>query len=560
MRIELSILIYCILWCCAFFSVANESHIDLSVPVDLPTETQLRDDLLQQNDSVSLVNLAQQNKMEFVTPSLPCFSIKQVKIHHLEEFSSPSLQRQVAKWQAALIGHCHSQSLLEQDINILNAMLYDAGYVTSEVGNVDLYADDEVLDIILNVGKVQDIVSKTSTDKHYLISQAMPIKKGDILNIKDIEQGAENFKTIPKSNVKIQIEPSSKENESIISLSQVGKRTVAGSVSIDNKEQKIYGDLFGTTRLSFGNLAQLNDTLMVILSSQLDTLKSRGIKKQIFLWQVPYHYWRATLFGYNIGSNRRISETTKKLQKTRQQLLSFEIQRQFRPSTQRTVTLKGGIQYYTYRNEMSGYRLSVHERRSPYVNAGIEQNYRFMRWGYLNTKFNYKQSVFIPGAKLSPIDSLNGVPIFNINLEALIPFKINSQLFFYQPEILFQLTRSDIDGLLDKANIGGLYSVYGFESGKGYSDANQFVSRHKVTWLTPFNNQMLFSAIDYGSVSEERKNVFYNKNKYLIGAATGLEGSFKQLSYQLIWSIPLSAPSSRKATGSQFNFNAQFNF
>ncbi|MGR6438051.1 hypothetical protein ACU42Y_00325 [Proteus mirabilis] len=56
---------------------------------------------------------------------------------------------------------------------------------------------------------------------------------------------------------------------------------MAGSVLIDNKEQKIYGDLFGTTRLSFGNLAQLNDTLMVILSSQLDTLKSRGIKKQI---------------------------------------------------------------------------------------------------------------------------------------------------------------------------------------------------------------------------------------------------------------------------------------
>ncbi|NAU78055.1 ShlB/FhaC/HecB family hemolysin secretion/activation protein, partial [Klebsiella pneumoniae] len=246
-------------------------------------------------------------------------------------------------------------------------------------------------------------------------------------NVKDIEQGADNFRSRPNSNVKIQIEPSSKEHESIISLSQVGKRTMAGSVSIDNKEQKIYGDLFGTTRLSFGNLAQLNDTLMVILSSQLDTLKSRGIKKQIFLWQVPYHYWRATLFGYDIGSKMRVSEVTKELQKTRQQLLSFEIQRQFRPSTQRTVTLSGGIQYYTYRNEVSGYRLSVHERRSPYVNAGIEQNYRFMRGGYLNAKLHYKQSVFIPGARLSPIDSLNGVPIFNLNFDALIPFKITSQ-------------------------------------------------------------------------------------------------------------------------------------
>ncbi|MDM3660829.1 ShlB/FhaC/HecB family hemolysin secretion/activation protein, partial [Proteus mirabilis] len=68
-----------------------------------------------------------------------------------------------------------------------------------------------------------------------------------------------------------------------MSLSKVGKRTMAGSLSIDNKEQKIYGDLFVTTRLSFGNLAQLNDNFMVILSSQLDTLKSSGIKKQIFL-------------------------------------------------------------------------------------------------------------------------------------------------------------------------------------------------------------------------------------------------------------------------------------
>ncbi|SPZ01348.1 two-partner secretion system accessory protein [Proteus mirabilis] len=86
----------------------------------------------------------------------------------------------------------------------------------------------------------------------------------------------------------------------------------------------------------------------------------------------------------------------------------------------------------------------------------------FMRGGYLNAKLHYKQSVYIPGARLSPIDSLNGVPIFNLNFDALIPFKITSQQFFYQPEMIFQLTRSDIDGLLDKATIGGLYSVYGF--------------------------------------------------------------------------------------------------
>ena len=48
--------------------------ISIPVPVDLPTETQLRDQLLQQNDNVSLVNLAPQNKREFITPSVHCLS------------------------------------------------------------------------------------------------------------------------------------------------------------------------------------------------------------------------------------------------------------------------------------------------------------------------------------------------------------------------------------------------------------------------------------------------------------------------------------------------------
>ncbi|WP_220683270.1 hypothetical protein, partial [Pseudomonas aeruginosa] len=94
-------------------------------------------------------------------------------------------------------------------------------------------------------------------------------------------------------------------------------------------------------------------------------------------------YWRFSLFGYNIESKNSISKELPGSQITRQQQLSFEIQRQFRPSTQRTVSFMGGIQYYTYQNTVLGHSISVHQRRSPYITAGIEQDYRFMRGGYL---------------------------------------------------------------------------------------------------------------------------------------------------------------------------------
>lgn len=540
---------------------ANENEWVIPEPLVLPSENMFKDELREQQDNVSLSHLPKQQEAHLGSSLSRCFMIKQVVLHNQSLFSSSSLQRAINKWKKQLEGHCHLEILLEQDINILNAMLYDAGYITSEVGNVDLFAKRGVLDITLNAGKIAGVISQDAIDKPFLLSQVIPIKRGDILNVKDIEQGADNLKNRPNNDTKIELKPSPNHpKETIVSISNVSKRTFSGALSIDNKEQKAYGSLSGTARFNFGSLLQLNETMAIVLSSDLDNIKSRGIKKQIFFLQVPYQYWRFSLFGYNIESKNSISKELPSSQITRQQQLSFEIQRQFRPSTQRTVSLMGGIQYYTYQNTVLGHSISVHQRRSPYITAGIEQDYRFMRGGYLQAKFNYKQSVPIFNAHLSPIESVNGVPIFNFSLHALTPMTLASQRFFYQPELNIQLTKSDIDGLLDKTTIGGLNSVYGFVSGKGYSDTNQLVFRQKLSWMTPIQNHMLFSALDYGSVSEQRNNVIYNKDKYLVGMALGLEGSVKQLSYQVSWGIPLFMPSDKERTPSQVFFSGQWNY
>lgn len=564
MHIGLLILITGIFFVYHSTSFADGNEAIAPTTFSIPSEDMFRKENIQQNKGSS-PQLPLSKEIHFPSSSPQCFPIKNVILHNQKVFNQYSIQRALNQWKQQLEGYCHFEALLEQDINILNAILYDAGYVTSEVGEVNLFADRELLDITLKAGMVDAVISDKST-KHYLISQAMPVKAGEVLNIRDIEQGIANLKDKPNSDVKIELKAASpnennKENKkTVISINHIGKRTFNGSLAIHNREQKSYGDWFGTARFSFGNLFQLNDSASIILSSNIDKMKLQGISKQIFFLQVPYHYWRFSLFGYNIETKNKIANKGAKLQTTQQQHLSFEVQRFFRPSAQRTVTLMGGVQYYTYKNRILNKEISVHTRRSPYITASIEQNYRFQRGGNIHVKFNYKQSLPLNGARLSPIKSVNGVPIFNFNLDSVIPFSIASQQLFYQPNINIQLTKSAIDGLLDKSTIGGFYSVYGFSPDQGYSAANQFLFRQKLSWITPINNQILFSALDYGSVSESRGNIFHNEKKYLVGIALGLEGSFQKLSYQFSYGIPLLMPNKNSNHSSQFHFNGQWNF
>lgn len=560
MRMRLSAFFLIILFFCFKKSVANENDFFIPDLPILPSEEMFTDEVNTLKEESLPLPRFKPNEVN-VASSPSCFTIKQVDLRNRQRFTSSVLQHALDKWKKQLEGHCQTAILLEQDINILNAMLYDAGYITSEVGNVDLFADRGVLDITLNAGYVGDITAENEGAKANLISQVMPIKRGDILNINDIEQGVSNLKERPNSHVKVEIKQALNDDfKTLISINQVGERTFSGLLSVDNKERKVYGDLFGSAQFSFGNLLQLNDTLSLTLSRNLDGMKSQGIKKHIFFFKFPYRYWRFSLFGYQIESKNKVLKSAKGVQETQQQHLSFETHYQFRPSQQRIVTLIGGLQYYTYRNTILGKNISVHERRSPYIMMGIKQQYRFLRGGNINVKLNYKQSIPLKGAKLSPIHSVNGVPIFNLDIDALFPFKLTSQHFFYQPKLSVQLTKSEIDGLLDGSTIGGLNSVYGFASGAGYKAENQFLVRQKFSWLTPIQGQLLFTALDYGSVSETRGNIFHNQEKYLAGLALGLEGSIKSFSYQTILGYPLLAPKEHTRFSSHLTFNGQWNF
>ncbi len=66
-------------------------------------------------------------------------------------------------------------------------------------------------------GRVDQIKFAEGTSKRAHLWNALPMKSGELLNIRDMEQGLENFKRVPTVEADFKIQPAEqKKNQAIV--------------------------------------------------------------------------------------------------------------------------------------------------------------------------------------------------------------------------------------------------------------------------------------------------------------------------------------------------------
>ena len=117
---------------------------------------------------------------------------------------------------------------------------------------------------------------------------AMPMKSGDLLNVRDIEQALENFKRVPTADADFSIAPSSRMSTpgySDIAVKWQQDKRWRLSASVDDSGQKSTGIYQGNVTLSLDNPTWHNDLLYLSYNHDLDG----GNDKNDGSW------------GYNVG-------------------------------------------------------------------------------------------------------------------------------------------------------------------------------------------------------------------------------------------------------------------
>ena len=203
----------------------------------------------------------------------PCFPIRQILLEGEDAARFQWLLRAADRPDDPAIGRCLGTTGIQIVMARLQRALIARGYVTTRVltGPQDLTTG--VLRVTLMPGTIGQIRRAEGTSSAATLWNALPLRPGDVLNARAIEQGLENFQRVPSVDADIQITPSTAANarpgQSDLLVRWSQPRRVRWGASLDDSGSKATGRLQAGVTGSIDDALRLNDLFYLNVNHSL---------------------------------------------------------------------------------------------------------------------------------------------------------------------------------------------------------------------------------------------------------------------------------------------------
>ena len=189
-------------------------------------------------------------------PETPCFQIDRVTLSGQEALPHwLPLQRLARQGE----GHCLGGKGINQLMSTLQNRLIDHGYVTSRVlaPNQDLTRG--TLSLVILPGYVHEVKRSPDSDRWLTLWTAFPAHAGNLLDLRDIEQGLENLQRLPTVEANMEVVPGELPGESDIVVQWQQRKMWRLGASLDDSGSNATGRYQGGVTLSLDNPFSLSD-------------------------------------------------------------------------------------------------------------------------------------------------------------------------------------------------------------------------------------------------------------------------------------------------------------
>lgn len=438
------------------------------------------------------------------------------------------------------------------------------GYITTRIVAMpqDLRSGHLTLTVI--TGRVRRIRLASDADPRGTYRNALPVAEGDILDLRAIEQGLENFKRLPTVQADIQITPSKGkdaqpwDSDLVIQYRQAFPFRL--SASLDDGGLRTTGKYQAGLTLAYDNWWTLNDLFYVNANHSLGHDGEKGSNGYTLHYSLPFGYW---LFSTTMSGSRYhqtvfgafenfvysgCSETTE-----------FKLSRLvYRGSVRNTTLHLKGLLRTVY-NAINDTGIGPQRRRATAWEAGVHHR-EFISDATADANFAYRRFLDRQGAEpasefdLPQIVTRYGLFLADASVNA--PFLVGPLLLRYNTTARAQWSRGELPPQ-DQFAIGGRYTVRGFDGALTLQAERGWLLRNELSVALSRSGQEVYAGIDTGQVAGPST---YLTGRRLTGAAFGLRGALYKLSYDAFLAMPLVRPdnfATARVTGG-FNLIWQF--
>lgn len=446
--------------------------------------------------------------------------------------------------------------------------IIDRGFVTTRVLLSSQKLDNGILAFTVIPGRIHMIHFADGVSERATKWNALSIKRGDILNVHDIEQSLENLKRVPTVAADIQIaaakSANAKPNESDLSISWQQSRPFRLSTFVDDSGSRATGKYQGGITLSLDHPLMLNDLLYLTLNHDLGggMAGDRGTRSYTVHYSVPYAQWLLSFAqsGFHYHQNFP-GYPRNNLYSGESDNSELKLSRLLYRSHTLKTTAAFRLWSRQSRNFVNTHEMSNQQRRMAGWEASLKQH-AYIQTAALDMTLTYRRGTGMLNTLSAPEENYgegtSRPQIITAEMTLSVPFKLKKQPVQYSLTAHAQWNQTPLVPQ-DRFSIGSRYTVRGFNGEASLIGERGYYLRNELSLPLANTGHTLYTGLDYGEV-DGPSACRCQLGKRLMGGVIGLRGGFKGFNYDLFIGHPIKHPEYFPAPSTIAGFSVSYQY
>lgn len=495
----------------------------------------------------------------------PCFTINRIALQgDLAERFRWALAAADPRSDPAT-GRCLGTAGVDIVMKRVQNAIIERGYVTTRILAAPQDLKSGVLTLTVVPGRVNAIRFADGEGRTPALWNAVRVARGEVLNLRDIEQALENLQRVPTASVDIQIAPpaegaAAKPGESDLVISWQQAHLVRVNLTLDDAGSQSTGKMQAGTTVSVDNAAGLSDLFYINVGKSVFNGSERGTDSWAVHYSVPLGGWllgaNASNFDYEqtvagAFENYVYSGSSRNAELRLTRML-------FRNARAKTSMYARGW-YRESDNFINDTEIEVQRRRMAGWELGLGHRH-FIGKATLDVNLAYRKGTGAFNALRAPEEAFGeGTAhgrIYTADAQLVLPMQWGRQSLRYTGSWRAQWNRSPLVPQ-DRFSIGGRYTVRGFDGEMSLTGERGWLLRNELG--VPLGGGVeAYVAVDHGRVGGPSTARLAGDR--LTGTALGLRGGTRHINWEAFVGSPLSKPRGFQTAYTTFGMNMGVSF
>ena len=488
----------------------------------------------------------------------PCFTLQSIHLDGNDAKQFPWAQPLVDPYVGWCIGRVGINLLVKR----LQQEFLVRGWVTTRVVVPPQDLAGATLTLKVVPGLIREIRFADAATRGSWAT-AFPARPGELLNLRDLEQGLEQLKRVPSQDVNMEIVPGQRPGESDIVIQRQLATPWRVFVTMDDSGSDATGKYQGSTALAVDGIFGINDLFSATYNRGLSGYSAHsGTRAGSLYYSWPYGYWT-----FSLGGNENSYQQT--IQGTNQNFILSGEARQYDARVHRIVhrsqSAKTGVQVRVIKRRLRNYiqdaELRPSSRAVSLLEPGIN-HHRYIGKSEFDVQLARPMAVSWFGATPDPVDAGPDTPtnryrLWTLDAHLSVPFTLAGREVRYSALLHAQTSSDPLYGT-ELIGIGNRYTVRGFDGEHTLAAERGGYLRNEMAVPMAGSQQQLYLGVDHGEVSGASADLLPGRR--LTGAVLGLRGAWRGFTYDAYTGRPLSKPAGFATDNSTWGFMLTYQF